>query len=328
MPPGLLTRAFYDAIVIPEATPPYNNLQIKFYYPAELDIKNPAHRMGMASANHSKAPFPVVILMPGMNIDPAGYRWIAEALGQYGIATLCYQFMAEEIPGMVFSSPGLKLSAMRPDTFGKSTSSTVLPHLLQYLQSQHEKGILQNCLNLDRIILGGHSAGGLMAMLNAQPDWFEGVCGCFSYGASTATNPMLGWGENDMLPLPSRLPTLLMGGTRENDISNASGSSDLDSASQQAKRIVQTFEQCLSPLDGKNWLLLIKDATHLMPVYPSDDTTGLGFLSPDSQQSQDEQRSLFFAALQLFIEQISTGNGLELENLLATHPLAAHYQQK
>lgn len=328
MPTNHMTRAFYDTIVIPEAQAPYNSVQLKLYYPARLDPHNPAQQFGVLAADHQQAPFPVVILMPGMNIDPAGYRWLAERLGQYGIATLSYQMIAEEMPGMVFSSPGLKLSVMRPETFGDSSSSTVLPHLLQYLQMQQQKGLLQGCLNLDKIILGGHSAGGLMAMLNAQPDWFEGVCGCFSYGASTATNPMMGWGENEMLPLPNRVPTLLMGGTQENDISNASGSGDHDTASQQANRITRTFEESLQPLDGKNWLLMIKDATHLMPVYPSDDTIGLGFLSPDSQQSQDEQRNLLFAALQRFIEQIHSGDGTELESLLATHAMVARYQRK
>ncbi|GAB3096521.1 hypothetical protein G8770_16960 [Aestuariicella hydrocarbonica] len=328
MPPNLMTRAFYDTIVIPEAQAPYNSVQLKLYYPAKLDPHNPTQQFGMLAADRQQAPFPVVIFMPGMNIDPAGYRWLAEALGQCGIATLCYQFMAEEMPGSIFSSPGLNLPAMLPDTLGQSSSSTVLTHLLDYLQRQQQQGPLQGCLNLEQIILGGHSAGGLMAILNANPEWFSGVCGCFSYGASTAANPMLGWGENSYLPLPGRVPTLLIGGTREIEISNVSGSNPEDNAARQASRIVQTFEQVMPPLDGKNWLVLIQDATHLMPVYPPDDTTGLGFLNPESNQSLADHRNLLLTTLQLFIEHIITGEGSELQNLLTSHPLVSLYQRK
>ncbi len=68
-------------------------------------------------------------------------------------------------------------------------------------------------LALDKVVLGGHSAGGRLALENAAPHFFPQVAATFAYGTSSSGFVQLGYTPGTILPLPSSVPILLMGGS-------------------------------------------------------------------------------------------------------------------
>ena len=72
-------RAFYRAASVAGAEPPYDNLAIKVYYPAIYGGSLEERNTGFIPADSGRGPFPVVIIMPGINISHESYSWLAPA---------------------------------------------------------------------------------------------------------------------------------------------------------------------------------------------------------------------------------------------------------
>ncbi len=304
MPSPFTTRAFFEAITVEGLAAPYNTLALKIYYPAAFGNSEAERASGVVPADTHKAPFPIVILLPGINIDPSGYGWLAKKLGDAGMVTVCFQFIAEEMPGFVNATPGIDLRTMTPDTYGNGPSSSTLTALLNFLSKQQKSGVLAGQLDLERIIVGGHSAGGMMAMLNADPDWFKGVLGCFAYGAHSGVSTALGWPENSLLPLPNKVPLLLMGGNQDGCIANSNQRYEKGGLADTCRRITDTFEQALGEQNGNNTLAFIEGANHFTPVSPQEHTTGRSFIDIDTEVDQTALRELLANIITRFIHQV------------------------
>jgi pimeloyl-ACP methyl ester carboxylesterase len=170
-------------------------------------------------------------------------------------------------------------------------------------QLNQAPGVLQSALDLSRILIGGHSAGGTVALLNANPDWFKGLCGVFSYAAHTGASTALGHPPNTILPLPGDCPALLMGGTADGVIA-ASGSRYGDSAQSSTERIEATFAQAVPDRAGANHLVLLQGANHFTFVHPRDDSTGRAFLEGDESGSGQLYRTLMSQLIGAFAQSV------------------------
>lgn len=110
----------------------------------------------------------------------------------------------------------------QPGVYGSAPTASALPALLAKLEQLQSEGILAGMLDLQRIILGGHSAGGRIAIENANPQFFPQVVASFAYGAHTMAGVIMGYEAGTVLPLSSSLPMLLIGGTCDGVIANNS----------------------------------------------------------------------------------------------------------
>lgn len=72
-------------------------------------------------------------------------------------------------------------------------------------------GLLSGLLDLERVVLAGHSGGGTVALENANPAWFP-VVATFTYAAHTMASVMLGHGPSTVLAMPGAIPTLMVAG--------------------------------------------------------------------------------------------------------------------
>ena len=148
--------------------------------------------------------------------------------------------------------------------------------------------MLAGLLDLDRIVLGGHSAGGTVAILNARPDWFPGVCAAFSYGAHAGAATALGYAPDTLFDLPSQVPLLLLGGTRDGCIAHSAGRYGQDREGSATARVELTFDRGLTSDRGDCYLAIIDGANHFSLAWPQDDTTGRPFIDlPASRPESD-----------------------------------------
>ena len=58
----------------------------------------------------------MAIILPGINVGPESYGWLARGLAAGGVITVTYTLVAEEMPGYISLTPGLSMAALAPPT--------------------------------------------------------------------------------------------------------------------------------------------------------------------------------------------------------------------
>jgi dienelactone hydrolase len=287
----MMVRAIYRAIAIADSPPPYDRASLKIFYPGNYGGSDEERNSGVIPAQSAGAPFPVVIIMPGINVGPEAYSWLAHKLAQQGIVSVTYTLVAEEMPGYISLTPGLSISALSPENYGDRASATALAPILAELTILNQSGVLKGQLDLDKVVLGGHSAGGSVALLNARPDWFPGLCAVFSYGAHAGAATALGYAEDAMFDLPSQIPALIMGGTQDGCIANSAARYG-DNTASATERVEKTFDQALTSNRQDSYLAIIDGANHFSMAWPEDHSTGRPFIDLPTTRPEEELREL------------------------------------
>ncbi len=245
-----------------------------------------------------------MILFNGINCGPELYQWLAIALVERGLVAVTFAWVAENLPGMVALTPGVDLAMLMPDRYGQGPTASALPALLNELEQVNTDGVLAGLLDLNRVILGGHSAGGRVAIESASPAFFPQVCAAFACGAHTAAVMQLGYPAGKILPLPDQLPLLLMGGTQDGVIANSSDSGTDCSANRYGTTwdrpttpVERTFHEAIQGGRDDSYLLLLAGANHFSFVEPFDATTGRAFLDFPASQPEAQLRNLMAKAI-------------------------------
>lgn len=319
----MIPRAIYRSIAITGAPSPYDRASLKIYYPANYEGSEEERNAGLVPPEKSQAPFPVVIMLPGINLGPEAYTWLARELTLAGIVTVTYTLIAEEMPGYISQTPGLALAELARDQYGQRPSATAVGPILEDLKQVNTSGLLAGTLDLDNIILAGHSAGGTVALLNAEPKWFPGVRGAIAYGAHTGAATALGYPEDAMFSVPGSLPMLIMGGTRDGCIANSSGRYGEANGSATA-RVERTFDEAMCSDRGDRYLAIIEGANHFSFAHPIDDSTGRPFIDMSTTRPDEELRNLLSTLCRHFILGVtrdSKEDSDKLRALLESHAL-------
>jgi hypothetical protein len=328
-------RALYRAVKVETAVPPYDTVTLKIYYPAAASGSEVERNTGVVPANVDLAPFPVVIFMPGINVGLAGYHWLAVALAEKGLVVVTYSWIAEEMPGFISLTPGVDLTAVSPQTYNtKPTCPTIQPILdeLRHTHCEtHNKSPLAGLLDLDTIILGGHSAGGTMALQNGNPAWFPAIKGAFSYAGHTMAATFLGYEAGTILPISDQLPLLILGGTNDGVIEASAHRYELKNASA-TLALEQTFAQGIANGQQDKFLIILDGANHFSCVHPIDETTGRPFLDQPTTQEDNRIRTELITLINFFIDGHVRGNAqarLALKQQLSSgNPLIANSKIK
>lgn len=277
-------------------------LSAKVYYPALYGATPFENNTGAIPAARGERPYPLAVLMPGINVSPEAYGWLAAALAQAGFVAVIYGWILEEMPGMVALSPGLDIGALKPADYGTRPSGTALAAVLADLAAQNRAGPLAGLLDLDRVLLGGHSAGGSVALMNARPDWFPGLKAVFAYGSHSKASTALGYPADALLKLPDVLPTLILGGSEDGVIAASAFRYGSDGSSQPDATgpVVRTFNEALASTRGDCHLAIVRGANHFSPTWPPDTATGRPFLDWPTARPDDEIRKDIAALVTLF----------------------------
>ncbi|TVQ16531.1 MAG: dienelactone hydrolase [Leptolyngbya sp. DLM2.Bin15] len=294
-------RALFRAAAVQGASAPYDTLHLKVFYPGQLSKDDQTQNFGMVPADLSQAPFPIVIFLNGINCGTELYQWLAVTLAERGLVVVTFNWVAENIPGMVALTPGVDLAMMAPTQYGTGPTATALPTIIRELEDLQRQGVLAGLLDLDRIILGGHSAGGRVAIENASPTFFSNVVAAFAYGAHSAATVQLGYEAGKILPLPDQLPLLLMGGTRDGVIFNSSHRYGITWEQAQTP-VVRTFQEAIAGGRNDSYLCIVEGANHFSIADGVDGTTGRPFLDYPETQPAETLRSLLAETIGLFID--------------------------
>ena len=315
-------RALWKAIEVEDAQSPYDTIHLKIFYKSDdSDIQNP---FSNTPAAKDLAPFPVVIFFNGFNCSLATYQWLAMKLAERGLVVVLFDWLVKT-EGNVFLSPGIDLAALSSETYGTVPSASALSLLLKELDNLHSVGILAGLLDLQKIILGGHSAGGRLALENAEPKFFDRIAGAFSYGAHSAAPMSLGYNPGTMLPLPDSLPMLLIGGTEDGVIACNSKIYGIEQWSTPATPVIRTFREAINQERGDTCLLIFKGANHFAIANHIDRTLSVAAKDFVATQSETEIRSLMASAIGLFIDTfiLHQSQKLQFEQLLQNNSLIA-----
>ena len=271
-------RAVYRAAQVAGRAAPYDNLTLKIYYPCRYGDSFEERDSGFVPPHPDRSPLPVVIIMPGVNISHESYGWLARRLAKAGFAALTYSWVTVEIADRASVSPGVQLDRLTRQGYGQGPSCPALPAIMEELQRLQEEGLLAGHLDLQRVILGGHSAGGSMALLNANRQWFPSVCGAFAYAAHTAGNLQLGWEEGSFMPIADNFPLLMLGGSRDGVIAASSHRYRQGGHESASSPIERSFREGVPGSGGGRHLLIVRGANHFSFVWPQDKSTGRPYL--------------------------------------------------
>ena len=181
---------------------------------------------------------------------------------------MTWTWVAPLFGGRAGLSTGIDLGAVTPEAFGSRIPSQLLPAVLDALPGVADVG---PALDLDRLVLGGHSAGGTTALLCSS--WLGAPA--FSYGGHTRTQVPQGFGEDHYLPLGDGPPLLLLGGTGDG-VPDAIARAQTGRASG-GHPMRLTLERAV-PEGRQAWCVLVEGANHYSLCEGYDGTSGRGYL--------------------------------------------------
>ncbi|MBH8566947.1 dienelactone hydrolase [Nostoc sp. CENA67] len=325
-------RAFFEAAkVVQSSQSPYDLIHLKIFYPAKMLGTDLEKDMGIIPVNPEQAPFPVVIFFNGANCDAQLYQWLAVKLAERGLVVVIFNWVAEVMPGIISLTPGVDVAAWHPQVYGTAPTASALPALLSKLEQLQNEGILAGTLDLQRIILGGHSVGGRVAIESADPRFFDQVVASFAYGAHTAGGVAMGYEAGTILPLPDSLPMLLMGGTCDGVIANSSYRYGV-SVGDATTSVIRTFQEAIAGGRNDSYLVLLEGANHFSMADTIDSTTARPYLDFPATQPQENFRSLMAEIIGLFIDSYvrqEPGAYQKLDQLLnSTNHLIKSFERK
>jgi dienelactone hydrolase len=296
---SMLVRTHRTAVRVPGTAAPLDTVHITMRHPA-LPASNDVERMsGMLAADPAGAPYPVVIVLPGINVASVGYLDLAVALARAGMVVVTFDWVAELFPGQVGLTPGVDLSAVGPDTYGSKPTTPALAAVLEAIAQAHEVGPLAGLLDLDNIGLFGHSAGGTVALQSARTAWFPQVRAVATYGSHTMASQQLGHAPGTLLLAQVEAPVLLVGGTADGVVAASAIRYGEEAGAAGHDPIERTWAEAL-PATTEAWLVRLADAGHMLPAAPGDPTSARGFLESPPVADQDHLREVLFDLLVTF----------------------------
>ena len=281
-------RAVWDAVRVPGSTAPYDTVHYRVAFPAAAP--DPARDPVLGLVPPDRDGLPVVVLHANFNMDGIGLRWLECELALAGFAVVTPQWVGPMVDGR----PGLP-TGVDFATLDHNYLDELLHSLAGCLVADH--------LDLTRVVLGGHSAGGTLALLAAHR-----VAGGFSYGGHTRAQRGQGHGVDHYLPLAGDSPLLLMAGTADGvagAIANAQGH-DVS-----VLPMREAFRQSVAP-GRPAWLVLVEGADHYAFLGEYDGSTGRGYLESPGPRDPAEVRAVLAPVIVDFVRGCVEDSGFDV----------------
>ena len=296
----VVVRAYRDAVRVDDVPAPYDTVHLTVRHPA-LPARDDVERMsGALGADTSGAPYPVVVVVPGVNVASAGYAWLATALVEAGHVVVTYDWVGELFPGQNGLTPGVDISVATPQAYGTAPTTPALRPVLDRLAAVNAEGPLAGMLDLGRVALLGHSAGGTVALQSASAEWFPEVGAVVTYGSHLMASQQLGFAPGTLVASPASVPVLLVSGTDDGVVSASAIRYGATAGAELHDPVVRTFQESFDSAP-EVWYVQVKGAGHLLPVQPEDPTSARGFLEPPLEADQAPLRELFVSLVQEFL---------------------------
>jgi hypothetical protein len=224
------------------------------------------------------------------------------------------------MPGFYGTTPGLDLSALQAGVYGTRPPSIALAPIIDRLGELNREGTLAGTLDLSRIVLGGHSGGGTVALECARTSYFPGLRAVVTYAAHTVPAAVLGHPEGTVLEAASDVPALVMLGTEDGTMKRSISRYPGKDATWNP--VIQTFEEAIPGGRDDAWLVIWEGANHFGMGYPLDPTCARGFLDLEPTTDAATTRGDMTKVIVDFLDAYVRGNpgGVAALEKLSTNP--------
>lgn len=315
-------RALWWACRVPGLKEPFDTAHLRVFYPARPTGSDAERLSGEIPADPAGAPYPVALLLPGINVGQDAYRWLAVALASAGVVTVTADLVGELFAGSHGLTPAVDLEAAAPAGYGTRPTSPLIGALLAAVRELGTRPPLAGLLDTDRVALGGHSAGGTVALQSAGLT--PGVRAVFAYGAHTVVADLLGWPPGTVLPAGGGAPVLLLSGEHDGVIAASADRYTGPPGGAPPDPVARTFDEAVPDAAGGNVLATLAGANHFTACHPQDPTGARGFLERTVPDDGGAARDLLSRLITLFCTAHLRGDGAarsRLDELLAPpHP--------
>eukprot|EP00210_Caulerpa_lentillifera_P002780 g2656.t1 len=222
--------------------------------------------IGLSASPKEGPPYPVIIFPPGALVESNRYQWLGEELVVHtGVAFVTYDQMGN------FNGTDFLLSVVSDNSTGVRGSS-IIKVILDKLIEFNNTGTLAGRLDLDRIILGGHSSGGSLALFTGNKEFLPSCIGVFTYGTHTADLSPRAVPPVSIRPIPGNVPLLLMVGTHDGVIQRTRSLHDTqwENSTVLVRRMYQEGLEpgrpaCYVALDGANHMAILNPEDFTLP---------------------------------------------------------------
>ncbi len=320
-------RALWCAARVDGAVAPLDTIHVKVHYPAAPTGSHEERMTGQLTAARDRAPYPLALILPGVNVGQDSYRWLAVTLARAGYAAVTYDWVGEIFPGQAGLTPGIDLDAVRPESYGTRPSATAIRPILAAVAELNaaEGGVLRGLLDLDRVALIGHSAGGTIALQSARPDWFPEVRAALTFGAHGGISTTLGWPTASIPSVLCEVPLLMAYGSDDGVVAASASRYGEETSPDRRDPVERTFDEGLDRSSGDAWLVQLKGANHFTPVEIIDPTSARAFLdtapTTDPAESREALAPIIIDFLEAYLRDVPAAlQGLE--DLLIHQPAA------
>lgn len=284
----MITRAIFRAVKVKGNPAPFDTIFLKIFYPAHIPQTDTERNSGILAPDVELTPFPIVIMLNGVNCPPESYQWLADFLCKKGFVFVSFQWITNELPGgMQGLTPGIDVKFMNYKNYGKGATGSAIQPILDDLEKVNKEGLLSGLLDLENIALGGHSAGGSIALMNAE--FFPQIKSAFAYGSHTQGSTIMGFPVNYVCPITPEKPILMLGGNNDGVITWSArryGKTEEDCTIS----LKQTFEKAIGGTRNDRYLAIFDGANHFTFAHPQDTTTGRPFLDFESKNDAEHRQ--------------------------------------
>ena len=149
--------------------------------------------------------------MPGINVAPDSYRWLATEFASAGLVTALYSLVGDLGPVGPGITPGIDLDALAPGALGRRPSAVALCDVIDLVAADR-------CWATASTWTGSGWAGIPRAeRWRCTTPRRTGSRGwaAFAYAGHTMAATGLGHGEAAVMAVPSAVPLLIMAGARD-----------------------------------------------------------------------------------------------------------------
>ena len=323
-----MIRSFWQITPVLNGSNPQEYIHLKIYYSATKPTSE-SQRLFLPIAK-KPSPYPIVILLNGINCEARSYHWLAVKLAELGLVVITYNWISENIPGVVSLTPGVDLTQLRSGNYGDAPTASALKTVIKFIDVLNQKSHLAGHLDNNRIFLGGHSAGGRVALESASSRFLSGIKGAFSYGGHTLFERRMTKPKEQIKPLAADVPLLILGGTEDGVIACRAAAYGLDEGDN-ITPLMRTFEEGIARNNGDSYLAIIKGANHFCFTEPKDETIGSFLQDLPCSQSEEKIRCLIFELIELFINMQLidlSDKSQSLEQKLKNSPLINRFSRK